>query len=401
MKEKIRVIIADDVRGIRENVKTMLTFDDRIEVIGEAENGEDVIFLAREARPDIILMDINMPGKDGITAATEISIENPEISIIMISVQNEQEYLRKAMSAGAREYIIKPFSNEDLINTVVRVYEMESKRRQKMVIPKKEGEEVNSKVITVFSTKGGVGKTTIATNLSVALAKKTMKSVALVDLDLLFGSAAIHLNISTKKNISELVKVINNLDEETMEDYLVGHFCGARILTAPIKPEYAEYITALHVEKIIKVLKKRYHYIIIDTAQNFEETTLAALDASDKILFISTMDLPTIKNVRTGLEVMETLKYPESKIHIVLNKATEQFGIKYKDFENTVNRKIWASIPEDNFTVTNAMNKGFPFVMTRTKTEVSKSISRIGEMLSVGPKEDLVQKSFLKRVFGN
>lgn len=371
--EKIKVVIVDDSDETRNNVKMLLSFEKDIEVIGEAVNGEEAIFMAREARPDVVLMDINMPVMDGIRATEEIALNIPESTVIIMSVQGENEYMKKAMSAGARDFLIKPFSGDELVKTVRKTYESECKRREKNV-GAKPAEEVKSTVVTVFSTKGGVGKTTIASNLAVSIARATKKRVALLDLDLQFGDVAIMLNVSVKNTISDLIKEVNQLDPDMMEEYMVTHFSGVKVLPAPIKPEYAEYITASHVEKIINTLKSYYHYIIVDTSASFHETVLASLDMSDRILFVSTLDLPTIKNIKAGLDVMETLRYPKEKINIILNKASEQFGIKYKDFENTLKYPIWSYVPEDSQTVITSANKGFPFVMTRTETKVAKAI---------------------------
>ncbi len=398
MTDKIRVAIADDIRDTRENIKTLLSFDQDIEVVGEAENGEEAVFIAKEVQPDIILMDINMPQKDGIEATQEITIEVPATTVVMMSVQKEQEYLKKAMAAGARDYIIKPFTSDNLVKTIHTTYETELKRKSKLNVSNRK-EEINAKIISIFSTKGGVGKTTLATNLAVTIARRTKKKVALLDLDLLFGDVAIHLNVSVKSTIADLAKEINLLDEDTIEQYLVSHFSGVKILPAPIKPEYAEYITAQHIEKIINLLRKNYHYIIIDTAQNFEETTLIALDASEQILFISTLDIPTIKNVKSGLEVMESLSYSDTKIKIVLNKSSEQFGVTYQDFEESLNRKIWAHIPEDNYTVIHSVNKGFPFVMTRSEKKVAKSIYDISSNIINGKMVEKNQKTLLRKIF--
>lgn len=202
-----------------------------------------------------------------------------------------------------------------------------------------------------------------------------------MDLDLQFGDIAIMLNVSVKNTISDLIREINQLDAELMDEYMVTHFSGVRVLPAPLKPEYAEYITSGHIEKIIKTLKENYNYIIIDSSASFHETVLTSLDSSDRILFISTLDLPTIKNVKSGIDVMESLRYPEEKINIIVNKASEQFGIKYRDFESTLKRKIWAYIPEDSQTVITSANKGFPFVMTRTETKVARAIMDMAEMV--------------------
>lgn len=379
--DRIKVIVVDDSAETRNNIKTLLSFDKRVEVIGEAENGEEAILICREARPDIILMDINMPVLDGIRATEEITLCVPESTVIIMSVQGDQEYLRKAMTAGAREFLIKPFSAEELINTVIKTYELESRRREKTA-PIQSKEEVKSKVITVFSTKGGVGKTTIASNLAVSLARITKKKVALVDLDLQFGDIAIMLNVSVKHTISDLIKEAVQMDADLLEDYMVTHFSGVKVLPAPIKPEYAEYITSAHVEKITKTLKQNYHYIILDTSAAFHETVLTALDMSDKVLMISTLDLPTIKNIKSGLEIMESLRYSSNKISIILNKASEQFGIRFKDFEETIKYPIWANIPEDSQTVITSANKGFPFVMTRAETKVARAIISMAEDLA-------------------
>lgn len=397
--DKIRVVIVDDTEETRNNVKTLLSFEKRIEIIGEAENGEEAIFIVRESKPDVVLMDINMPVMDGIKATEEINMSVPETAVIIMSVQGENEYLRKAMTAGARDFLNKPFSSDDLITTILKTYDMESQRRQRSNITKVK-EEVKSKIITVFSTKGGVGKTTLASNLAVSIARTTKKRVALVDLDLQFGDIAIMLNASVKNTISDIIKEINQLDSDVVEDYMVTHFSGVRVLPAPIKPEYAEYITSSHVEKILNTLKDRYHYIIVDTSASFHETVLQALDMSDRILMMSTLDLPTIKNVKAGLDVMETLHYPKEKINIVLNKASEQFGIKYKDFESTLKHHIWAFIPEDSQTVITSANKGFPFVMTRTETKVAKAVFSITNDLVTDKESSEKEKSTVKKLFG-
>jgi len=380
--EKIRVVIADDSEETRGNISTLLSFEKGIEVIGEAGNGSEAVFVVKEAKPDIVLMDINMPVIDGIKATEEISLTVPESTVIIMSVQGESEYIKRAMSAGARAYITKPFSGDELVKTIKDTFERENRRRDIKPVRAQNNEAVESKIVTVFSTKGGVGKTTIASNLAVSLARKTKKKVALLDFDLQFGDIAIMLNVSAKNTISDLINDIHQLDSENIDDYLVTHFSGVRILPAPLKPEYAEYITSSHVERILKALRANYHYIIIDTSAGFHETVLTSLDMSDRILFVSTLDLPTIKNIKAGLDVMETLNYPKDKISIILNKATEQYGIKFKDFEETLKYPIRFYIPEDSQTVITSANKGFPFVMTRMETKVARAINNISDEIS-------------------
>jgi len=196
--EPIRVLIVDDINETRTNIKRMLSFDGNIKVVGEGADGQEEVQKALNLKPHIVLMDVNMPRMDGIAATERISLELPGCSVIMVSVQGEQEYLRRAMLAGARDFLVKPFNSDELLNTIHSVYELESKRTNR--VEEKATPKRKPQVITVFGSKGGVGKTTLAVNLAVLLAK-TKKKVALVDLDLQFGDAKVFLNLCPKRSI--------------------------------------------------------------------------------------------------------------------------------------------------------------------------------------------------------
>ncbi len=386
MEKKIKMLVVDDSEQTRENVKAIFNWEETVEIAGEAKNGLEAIEMARELRPDIILMDINMPEMDGIKATKIITDEGLEGSVIIMSIQGEKEYIKKAMSAGARDYVVKPFGVNELIEIVKRIYEADQIRRKRYTVPTPTA-KVRTKVISVFSTKGGVGKTTVATNLAVAIASMN-KKVALLDCDLQFGDVAICLNLYVKNTITELIKDINNLEHEgdLIDEYMLTHYSGVKVLAAPIRPENAEYVKPEHIKKIVDALRGRYDYVIIDTAQGFDDTVITALDASDNIMYVSTLDLPSIKNTKNGLDVMKTLNYSNDKVKILINKSNESFGVKNTDFKAVLNVDIWMVIPDDLASVTISVNNGHPLVAHRKASNVAKKINKLAAMLVEGEK---------------
>jgi pilus assembly protein CpaE len=396
MENKIKVVIVDDSDQTRDNIAAIMNFDKDIVIVGEAKNGMEAIAVVKDKKPNIVLMDINMPVMDGIKATQTLTEEGVESSIIMMSIQGEGEYIKKAMSAGARDYVVKPFGIKELVDTVRRVYELDMSKKRK--ISSVSANKVESKVISIFSTKGGVGKTTVATNIAVALSNLTGKKVALLDFDLQFGDVAICLNLYVKNSITELIKDFANVEQDPglLEEYLLTHYSGIKVLAAPIRPENAEYVTADHINKIIDHLKGRYDYIIIDTSHGFNDTIITALDMSDLIIYVSTLDLPSIKNTKNGLEVMKSLNYSNEKVRIVVNKSNESFGINHSDFESALGVGIWAMIPDDVASVTVSVNNGHPLVSHRRSSSVSKKIYKLAQSI-IG--DEKVKKKLFAAMF--
>jgi len=400
----ISVLIADDIATTREDIKRLLYFEEDIDVIGEASDGAEAVAMAEELKPDVILMDINMPRLDGIEATEQISVNVPQCAIIIISIQGEQEYLRKAMAAGAREYLVKPFTANELANSIRRVNEAQKRRNAFLRSVATESPTSiprikRGKIITFFCTKGGVGKTTLACNLAVALSQETRKKVALVDLDLTAGDVTVMLNISAKGTIADMVQEQDTLDFQIVDVFLVHHISGTRVLPAPASPEQAELIQPQHVEQLLRILRENFDYVIIDTSPVYSDVNLSVLEASDKVVLVLNQELTTLKHVKNAVDIFKALNY-ESKTKIVLNQQNSE-GIKVKELEKTLNAPCAGIIPEDQKTVKNSINKGVPFVMSHPHTKITNSVKTLIDILDLSQEktEEPSKKSIVTRLF--
>jgi pilus assembly protein CpaE len=382
MAAKISVMVVDDIRATRDNIRKLIEFHPEMSFAGEAGSAEEAIAKAGELQPDVILMDINMPGMDGIEATNVIAGENPGAIIIIMSVQGEQEYLRKAMVAGAKDYLTKPFTGDELVNAIRQVHANEQRRRKVINFGPKAAEP--GKIITVFSTKGGVGKTTIAANLAVAIQQKTGERVGIVDADLQFGDIALFLNIMPRVTIAELVRESEGLDDKVLEGYLTAYGEGVRVLAAPLRPEQAEMVSAASIAAILKVMRAQFRYVIVDTTPSFSEQMLTVLDMSDLVLLVAALDLPTVKNVKLCMEILESLEYPQEKVRLVLNRAHSEGGMDIREAEECLRRKFAATLPSDGKTVVSSVNRGIPFVVSHPDTPVAQKVFALADTIADG-----------------
>ncbi|TMB63062.1 MAG: response regulator [Chloroflexi bacterium] len=395
--EKIRILIVDDIADTRENLAKLIGFEPDMTVAGTAGGGQEAVTLAKKERPNVILMDINMPDMDGITATEIISNTVPESPIIMMSVQGEQDYLRRSMLAGAREFLVKPFSADELINAIRHVHELEKVRRARYApLAPAAGTQVagaaaapaveTGKIISFFSPKGGVGRTTIATNLAVALHQSTEKPVVLVDGSLPFGDIAVILNMSPKaKTIADLIGSFEQTDADVVESILVQHSTGIKVLLAPPTPESTELITGAHIKHVLEILRQRYAYVIVDTWPSYGEQVITMLDAADVVLSLMTLEITSLKNIRVFMEVVEKLGYSQDKVQLVANRNDSSGGIKASDVEASLGRKIPHTIVSDGRTLVLAVNRGVPFVISHKDSQVSKDIFSLAAKLAGAP----------------
>jgi pilus assembly protein CpaE len=414
MAERIRVVIVDDIPETREHLTKLLGFEADIEVVGAAASGQEALEMASKLIPDVVLMDINMPGMDGIATTEQLTANLPTTAIVMMSVQGEADYLRRSMMAGAREFLVKPFSSDELVASIRQVYQREQDKLGRMAEQRSStngrqpgGGEARQpgRIVTVFSPKGGVGRTTIAVNLAVAAAQEMGKDVVLVDGSFQFGDVGVLLNLNPKnKSIADLIPEMGTDEPESVEHVIVNHSSGIKVLLAPPSPEMAELITTQYLRRVLEQLRDAHDLVVVDCWPWFHDSTLNLLDLSDLIITLLTLEITTIKNIRLFLEVAAQLGYSDDKIRLVLNRADSALGIRIPDVQNSIGRKVDETIVSDGRTVVYALNRGVPFVVSNREAQVSQDIIRLArslvgeELVAAGIGEDkAVQR---KSLFG-
>ncbi len=390
----IRVIIVDDVRETRENIRKLLQFEGDIEVVGVATTGREGIQLARDSSPDVVLMDINMPDMDGITATESIRKELPHIQIVILSVQGDPNYMRRAMLAGARDFLTKPPMVDELIAAIRRAGQMahEERRKAEERFPLDAGNatargdfshhtSTYGKVIVVYSPKGGVGCTTLTTNLAVTL-HNPETPVVLLDGNMQFGDLTIVLNERGKNSVVDLAPRADELDPEIVEDVLITHrSTGIKILSAPPRPEYAENITGDQFGKILAYLRRLYSYIIIDAASYLSDVVLSALDASSIVVLVASQDIPSINDARLFLDLSDVIGVDRERILFILNKFDKRIAITQEAISENLRHEISLVVPVDERAVVPSVNRGVPFILNDKKRPVSRAILDLAELI--------------------
>lgn len=388
--DKIKVLIVDDIAETRENIKRMLQFDNAIEVIGAARSGSEAIDMVNQLKPEVVLMDINMPDMDGIQATEAIRRKTPWVQIIILSVQNDMSYMRRAMLAGARDFLTKPPAIDELTAAIRRAGTMAVDERAKASQVAPGGSTAgtptatnlsgkNGKVIVVFSPKGGTGCTTMAVNLGIALHSEENK-VCLVDASLQFGDMAVLLNEQVKNNVLDLAQRVDDLDYEVVEEVVIKHASsGIRLLAAPNKPEEADNVKGEQFSKLLNFLRQIYAYVIVDTSSYLSDAVLNAMDTSDLIILLTTQEIPSIKNCNLFLSLADKLGIRRDRILFAMNRYDKRIMITPERVGESLRQPISVTIPLDERIATTSVNRGVPFIIENKAQPIGKAILALAD----------------------
>jgi pilus assembly protein CpaE len=302
----------------------------------------------------------------------------PEVASIMVVDELTTQMLQQALRAGVKDVVVSPADSTQLLEAVERAAETLSLVPATPAASAGGGGE--ARMISVFSTKGGAGKSVVASNLAVVLSRQTDRPVVLVDADLQFGDVAVMMKLTPQHTIVDAVAAIDRLDAQLLQSLLVRHEpTGLYVLAAPVEPAFADQVSGADMVRIVKLLQSFCAYIVIDTPAHFNDVVLALLEESDDILLISGMDIPNIKNVKLGLQTLRLLNIPVSKLKLVLNRSNSKVKLDIGEVERTLQMKADALIPSD-ILVPQSVNKGVPAVLDAPKSGVSRSLEQLANL---------------------
>ena len=380
--EAITVILAENELAEREKLKSLLANEADIQVIGEARDGRECLDLVRRQRPTIALIKEDLPVISGLAAAEQISTEMSEVGVILILTGSEgEEVWHKMLRAGIKEFMTRPITGDRLTEEVRKVARLQ-KPAKKAGAAVPETEAPKRRIITVTGPRGGCGKTVVATNLAVAMARESEK-IALIDLNLWGGDIAMLLDMTPRRTLGDLLPGFGGIDYDVVDSVINKHASGAAVLAAPLTGTFdGSTLSRYMVQSILEALREHYECTIIDSGYANLESTLAAMDYSDLILVIVGMDLPRLRDGKLYLKNLMAANYPKEKICVVINRATGSREIAASEVESILEFPVIAQLPNDEALVGSSVNLGQPFVASSPNKPLAKAIIALAEELS-------------------
>jgi pilus assembly protein CpaE len=377
--DAIRIFISGSCAGLAE-VRQALSSHDAIKVVGTAVDAPSAGDRLREEQVDVLLHGSSrgdrLPTQDIHTLQSASAAP-----IVIVTSGCTPEFLQEALAHGVQDVAILPQLTESLVFTLRRAHVLNHNApRAHNPTPALTRSGGEGRVITVFSPKGGVGKSTISTGLAGAYCHGLKRSTLLIDLDLQFGDVGIMMGIDPAQTIVDLVTTTGELDPDKLGGYVVNHGSGMDVLAAPLRPEDAELVTEDRIGQLIDVAKSAYDIVVLDTPPHFDATTLAALDRSDRLVLVATMDIPTVKNCKLALQTLNLLQYPRERIALVVNRPLGRADLREGDISRTLDMPISAVIPLDKEIAT-AVNRGVPVTVSASRSPAAKAMRELAEQL--------------------
>ena len=382
-RERLRLFATGSCEGF-EKLRDSLAGHPEIEMVGSSMNVADGAAALAGGHLDAVLH----ATRAATLPAGELAAirEHTRAPVLMVASSGGSGLLEQALDADVADVLLLPQLVENIVFAIRKATHTTRRHHES-------GSARHGKIVTVFSPKGGTGKTVTATNLAAACAKFEGRKTLLLDLDLQFGDAAIMFGVEPEKTIYDLVVAPGELDSEKLAGYTTRHACGLEVLPAPLRPEDAELVTEAKLGRLLEVARESFDVIVVDTSPFFHGPMLATLDRTDELLLMCSLDVPTLKNLRLALQTLDLLSFPKQRVRIVLNRSNSKVGMKPNEVEGALGMKIRFEVPSDR-AVPLAVNRGNPVVLAEEGADVSKAIKQMAKELFPAAKEEGKKRRF-------
>lgn len=354
----------------------------------QSKTGDEAYAKTLRQRPDLVITEAILTGMDGYSLVRKLrqnSITAP-IPILMLTSKSERVDKIAAFEAGVDDFVPKPFHPEEVsfrIKRLVAIAKGAPQPRNELHNPRR--------AIALFSPKGGVGKTTLAVNLAIALRSRSAKSVVLFDADFFFGNAGVQLNLPANHTIIDLIKHVDDLDAQLADRILARHASGLRVLLGPPRPEQGELVTPNHVTRLLAFLSDLYSYVIVDCQPSYDERILRILEQADDIILVVTPEIGPFRNISLFLDMAASIGVSLDKVRILLNRCNSQVGIEARQIEQTLNRRINYRVVSGGQAVVASTNRGTPLVLEKPNHPFSRQIMEIADNLTAADEKSVEQ----------
>lgn len=372
--DKISTVIISDEFSTKEVLKLFVSEFDNLETIDDFNNYSDIFnILASSKGKSLLIVDLSTNKIKNLDFILQVTKECKNCKVLALSDNPSVELIIEVMRAGAKEFVPVPIIKNEFFEAI-----------KKLVTEMNEPVKKNKcKIISVFSNKGGIGKTSLATNLALELAKITKENIALIDLNFQMGDITTFLDLKPSFNISYMLENLDKINEtfllSTLERY---KSTSLYVLADPPYFKQADNIQPRQITRLFDTLKETFSYIIVDAEASFDGKNIAALDNSDLIMLVTVANLPALRNTQRCLELFEKLGYDKEKIKIVVNRYMENDEIKDVDIEKVLSKDIYWKIPNNYFAIMSAINKGIPVSDVNDTTNVSQSYKKLAQQIS-------------------
>src|SRR5215212_2362706 len=358
------VILSTGLEMFRE-LRGALSTQEGARLLVGGDDAEQIFPEIERLRPSAVVVALGPQPDAELRFVERVARECPQSSVICASRDASPDLILRSMRAGAREFLRLPIRPEEFATVYQRTAEFCAVQPE---APKKRG-----RVISVFSSKGGTGTTFIATNVAAALRAPTV----LVDLNLHAGDLGLFLGVEPKFSIADLIENRKRVDDQLLRSYLTPHSGTLSLLAAPREADSADDIEAEHVFQVLEILRERFEYVVVDPQHTFDAITLAALDQSDEILLVLTLDIPAIRSTQRALQIFDRLGYPRHKLHIVVNRFSKQIDLDLRQVERFLGERVTGYVQSDYQTAVNSINLGRPLVESEPQSKIAAELRQI------------------------